>query len=219
MNPPLPRGLYGVCDDTVRTERSLEEKLDGLLEGGVRVVQLRLKRTSPRAAAALAQALAHRCRAAGAELLINDRVDLALLCNAAGVHLGDDDLPARLARRLLPLGARIGVTVRSAEGARRARDEGADYVGVGPVFATATKAVAHPALGLEGLREVVRESPLPVVAIAGITLANIEAVAATGVRCAAVVSDLLGAEDLPARARALDAAFARGALRVASPEE
>lgn len=204
---PFPKGLYAVCDDTVRPELSLEEKAARLLEGGARTLQLRLKRTPMRDAVPLARRLAERCRAEGAVLLINDRVDLCLLSGAHGVHLGADDLPVPEARRLLPKDALIGATVRDLAGARRAAEEGADYAGIGPVFVTATKKVEAPPLGLEALRQLAAEAPLPLVAISGISLANIAAVAATGVHGAAVISDLLCADDVAQRTRALEQAF------------
>lgn len=216
MNRPLPRGLYAICDDQVRPELSLEAKLRALLDGGAKVIQLRLKRTTLRQASAISTSLVGLCRHAGAGLIVNDRVDLSLACGADGAHVGDEDLPPALARKLLPAGAWLGVTVRDVQGARRAHAEGATYVGAGPVFATGTKRVAHAELGLDGLRAIVSASPLPVVAIAGITLENIASVAATGVHGAAVVSDLLCAGDIAERARRLADAFARGSDGVAS---
>lgn len=215
MNVPpgsrLPPGLYALCDDTVRPELPLLDKGRLLLEGGARVVQLRLKRTPLREGLAVARALARACRQAGARLVINDRVDLALLADADGVHVGDEDLPPRDARALLGPGRLLGVTVRDAAGARAALEAGADYVGLGPVFGTATKVVAAPVLGPERFAAAVRDCPLPVVGIGGVGLGNIAEVARAGAHGAAVVSDLLCADDVPARARALQQAFDLGA--------
>ncbi|MDQ3265377.1 MAG: thiamine phosphate synthase [Myxococcota bacterium] len=204
---PFPPGLYAVVDDTVRVDLSLQEKGARLLEGRVPVIQLRLKRTPMREALEIARELALRCRAAGTVLVINDRVDLAQLSGAHGVHLGDEDLPPEEARRVLGPEAIIGVTVRSLQEARAAHAQGAAYAGIGPVFSTQTKVVNAPQLGLEGLAEIAAHSPLPLVAIAGITGDNIGDVARTGVHSAAVVSDLLLAEDIPARARVLHQLF------------
>ena len=129
-------------------------------------------------------------RAAGVLTLVNDRVDWALLSGADGVHVGDEDLPPREARRLLGPDRVLGVTVRGAAGAREAAAAGATYVGLGPVFATRTKEVPAPVLGLEHSRTEVQASPLPVVAIGGIGLETVMAVAGTGVHGVAVVSDL-----------------------------
>lgn len=208
--PPLPRGLFALCDDSLRPELPLADKAARLLEGGARLLQLRMKHTPLREALAAARAVVRAAHASGALVLVNDRVDLALLSGADGVHVGEEDLPPEAARALLGPARLVGVTVRSAEGARAARAAGADHVGLGPVFATRTKAVAAPALGLARLAEEVRASPLPVVAIGGVGLANIAEVAAAGAHCAAVASDALLARDVAEQVRALIAAFDRG---------
>lgn len=211
VRPSLPRGLYVLCDDTVRPELPLREKAAGLLAGGARVVQLRMKRTPLREALAAAREVVAACRRAGAVCLVNDRVDLALLSGAHGVHVGDEDLPAEEARALLGPEGLVGVTVRGLEEAHAARAAGADYVGLGPVFGTTTKQVNAPVLGLGGFGAVVRTSPLPVVGIGGVKLENIAELAATGAHGGAVASDALLAEDIAERVRRLSAAFDRGA--------
>lgn len=213
MPRELPHGIYGLCDDTVRPDLPIERQAALLLEGGIRVLQLRLKRTPAREAVAACRAAAAACRAAGALCLVNDRVDWALLSGADGVHVGDEDVPPGDARALLGPSRVVGVTARDARMAREAARAGADYAGVGPVFATATKRVDAAVLGPERLAAIVRESPLPVVAIGGIGLSGVEDVAAAGARMAAVVSDLLRAEDVPARARALLERFELGRVR------
>lgn len=212
-SPRLPGGLYALCDDGVRPDLSIEEKARRLLDGGVRVLQLRLKRTPVPRALHLAREVVRQCRQRGAVCLINDRVDWALLSGAHGVHVGDEDLPPEDARTLLGPGLLVGVTVRSLERAKQAKQAGADYVGLGPIFATSTKTVDAQVLGLEALARVAAESPLPVVAIAGIGLANIEQVAEAGAHGAAVLSDLLAAPEIGERARALAEAFERGRRR------
>lgn len=208
--PMLPRGPYLLCDDTVLPEVPLVDKAARLVAGGARVVQLRMKRTPPRAALAAAREVSALCRRAGVLCLVNDRVDLALLAGADGVHVGDEDLPPEAARELLGPGRLVGVTARGVEGARAARAAGADYVGVGPLFGTTTKQVPAPVLGLEAFAAVVRDSPLPVVGIGGVGLENIARVASTGAHGAAVVSDALLAGDIAERVRRLVAAFERG---------
>ncbi len=206
----LPEGLYAICDDAVRAELRLEEKAALLLAGGARVMQLRMKRTAAASALAAARAVAHLCRRSGAVCIINDRVDYTLMSNADGVHLGDDDLPAREVRRLLGPAKIIGVTVRNPSMANAARESGADYVGLGPVFPSATKSVPAEPLGIDRFRAMVLQSALPVVAISGINLSNIHLLGAASAHGAAVISDLLNAQDIPERARALATAFARG---------
>jgi len=213
VRPFLP-GLYAVVDDSVRPELPLLEKGARLLEGQVPVIQLRLKHTPMREALPIARELARRCREAGTVLIINDRVDLAQLSGAHGVHLGDEDLPVDEVRRLLGLDLIIGATVRSLEGARAALAQGAQYAGIGPVFSTSTKVVNAEVLGLERLAAIAAQSPLPLVAIAGINGANIADVARAGVHSAAVVSDLLTAEDIPARTRLLHQTFLDASVKV-----
>ncbi len=215
--PSLPRGLYVLCDDTVRPELALAEKAARLLAGGARVVQLRMKRTPIKEALAAAREVVAACRRAGAVCLLNDRVDLALLAGADGVHVGDEDLPPEAARELLGPGRLLGVTVRGLADAHAARAAGADYVGLGPVFGTTTKQVAAPVLGLRGFEAVVRESPLPVVGIGGVKLENIADLAATGAHGGAVASDALLAEDIAERVRRLAAAFDRGVRGTSLP--
>ena len=212
-SPRLPAGLYALCDDAVRSELGLASKARALLAGGCKVLQLRIKVTPAREALRLSREVVSGCRDAGAVCLINDRVDLALLSNAHGVHLGDEDLPVADARRVLGPGAVIGRTVRSGPDAVAAALAGADYVGVGPLFPTRTKQVQAEVLGLRRFAQVVGESPVPVVGIAGIGLSNIAQVAGAGAHGAAVLSDLLLADDIADRTRRLSAAFEQGRLR------
>jgi thiamine-phosphate pyrophosphorylase len=142
--------------------------------------------------------------------LVNDRVDWALLAGADGVHVGDEDLPVAETRRLLGPDRIVGVTVRGATAAREAAAAGATYVGLGPVFATRTKEVPAPVLGLERLATEVRATPLPVVAIGGISLERVSAVARTGVHGVAVVSDLWTGGNPAGQVEALQRGFLLG---------
>ena len=209
----FPGGLYALCDDSVRPDISLVEKARLILAGGGRVLQLRTKRTPPRDVLTVLREILALARASAAICLVNDRVDLALIAGADGAHLGDGDLPVDEARRLLGPKAIIGRTARNLDGATAAARAGADYVGLGPIFLTATKAVDHRPLGLEGLSAIAAASPLPIVAISGITAENIADIAAAGAHGAAVASGLLTADDIPERARRLNAAFERGLAR------
>jgi len=214
----FPPGLYALADDSARPELSVQAQAEALLEGGVRVLQLRLKRTHGAPAVALCRWAVAQAHAAGAVLLVNDRVDWALLAQADGVHLGEEDLRPEEARELLGPRALVGVTVRDARQAGAARAAGADYVGAGPVFPPRSKQLLAPLLGLEGLRQLVSQSPLPTVAIGGIGLASIRGVARSGAYAAAVVSDLLGAADIAGRARLLEEEFLRGVEERGIPE-
>jgi len=191
MRDKLPRGLYALYDD------SYPERVLDAVGGGALTVQLRLKHTPDREALKLARTLKARVPV----LVINDRVDLALLAGC-GVHVGHDDLPVAEARRVLGPGALIGATCRTLEEVERAAAGGADYAGVGPVFASRLKSLPHPLLGVEGLAGICRQSPLPVVAISGIDATNIASVASAGAHAAAVSSAIFASDD-PGRAAAL----------------
>lgn len=201
----LPSGLYALVDDGVRPEVPVPEKARWALEGGAAVLQLRLERTADRQALGWIREVV--ALAGAVPVIVNDRVDLCLAGGAAGVHLGDDDLPVAVARRLLGPAALIGRTTRSADDLVRAKEEGADHAGLGPIFATSTKTVNAPVLGVERFAGLVRASPLPVVGIAGITLATIGQVARAGAHCAAVAGDWLTADAPIERVRALVKAF------------
>lgn len=206
----LPRGLYAVLDDGACPDLTLADQARLLTLAGVRVAQVRCKRALGRAGWTSVQEAVAVLRAAGVLTLVNDRVDWAILSGADGVHVGDEDLPPREARRLLGPDRVLGVTVRGAAGAREAAAAGATYVGLGPVFATRTKEVPAPVLGLERLRAEVQASPLPVVAIGGIGLETVTAVARTGVHAVAVVSDLWLGGDPAVRVEALQRGFLLG---------
>lgn len=206
-------GLYAIVDPVVRSDLPLAELCGLAARGGAAVVQLRWKDAPARALLAAARAALPLVHGAGAALVIDDRPDIALLAGADGVHVGADDLPVAEVRSLAGDRLAIGATVRDLAGARRAAEEGADHVGFGPVYPTATKQVEAAPRGLAMLAEVAAGSPIPVVAIAGIDLARIGDVAAAGAHAAAVVSDLLTAANVEERARALAAAFAAGRAR------
>jgi thiamine-phosphate pyrophosphorylase len=208
--PGLPRGLYAVVDDGVRPELPLAEKARQLAQTGVQVAQLRCKRGRAREAWEAIRESVRILRDAGVVTLVNDRVDWALLSDADGVHVGDEDLRPAEARALLGPRRLVGVTVRSAAGAREAAAAGASYVGLGPVFPSRTKDVPAPPLGLERLRSEVAECPLPVVAIGGLGLDNVSEVARTGVDGVAVVSDLWVGGSLRLRIEELQRRFLLG---------
>ena len=161
--------LYVILDRGAARGRDLTDLLEAALAGGCRMVQLREKEWPSGRVLPLAQRLRARCATAGATFIVNDRVDMALATNADGVHVGQDDLPAAEARRLIGPGRLLGVSVRSVAEAVKAAADGADYLGAGPVFdARTTKPDADRPIGLEGLREICRATALPVIAGFGI---------------------------------------------------
>jgi thiamine-phosphate pyrophosphorylase len=203
----LPRGLYALVDDDVRPEVPVPQKARWAMEGGAKVLQLRLEQTSDRQALEWIGEVMAVARPLGVVVIVNDRVDLCLVGEASGVHLGDDDLPVEVARRVLGPEAVIGRTTRTAQDIERARVAGADHVGLGPIYVTRTKQVEAPSLGVAGFEAICRTSPLPVVGIAGISLDTIADVARAGAHAAAVASDWLRSGDPVSRVAALQRAF------------
>jgi thiamine-phosphate pyrophosphorylase len=199
--------LYLVADADFASGRELPALVEAAVAGGVTVVQLRAKGLAGGPFVELAHEIVRALAEPGVPLIVNDRLDVALACGAAGVHLGQDDLPVPLARRILGPGATIGVSANTPEQARRAELEGADYVGAGPVFATASKETSLPVLGPEGVGRIKRAVGIPVVAIGGIGAGNAAAVAAAGADGIAVISAILGAPDARRAAAELRRAF------------
>ena len=178
--------------------------LAAALRGGVDAVQVRNKSLPAADLLAAARAAAPLCRAAGALLLINDRIDVALLCGADGVHLAGRSLPPADARRIFP--RLLGLSVHDVAGARDAAAAGVDYVTFGHVFPTGSKP-GLPPQGLRALRSVVEAVEIPVLAIGGISPENAPDVLATGCAGVAVISSILAAGDPEAAARRLRAAL------------
>jgi thiamine-phosphate pyrophosphorylase len=178
-----------------------------LLDGGARVLQLRMKGASAAAMLAVLDELRPLCKRHEATLIVNDRLDVALAGGADGVHLGQDDLPLAAARRLVPDGFLIGVSTHDEAQARAAVEGGADYLGFGPCFPTATKLNPDPVVGLERLAAVCRLGA-PVVAIGGISLADVPAIVRAGARAAAIIAAVNLAPDVTVAARSVVASFA-----------
>ncbi|MBX3246671.1 MAG: thiamine phosphate synthase [Myxococcales bacterium] len=205
MTTPLPwRGFYAIVDPEV-CERSPLDVAEGLLAGGAAVLQLRAKGPDDRETLALARALRARCAKVGVPFVMNDRVDLALLAGADGLHLGQDDLPITEARALFR--GPIGVSTHDLTQLREAIALGADLCGFGPVFPTGTKLRPDPVVGLDGLREACALSTVPIVAIGGISLDDAPAVRAAGAALVAAIGATCRANDPGAAARAFGAAM------------
>ncbi len=195
--------LYLVTDSGLSRGRPQVEVVEAALRGGVTVVQYREKSAPTRRMVEEARELRQLCRAAGVPFVVNDRVDVALAVDADGVHVGQDDMPAALARRLIGKGRILGVSACSVEEARRAEADGADYIGASPIFATPTKPDAPEAMGIEGLRALVRAVGIPVVAIGGVNAENAAEIIAAGASGVAVVSAIVAADDVQEAARAI----------------
>jgi thiamine-phosphate pyrophosphorylase len=183
--------LYPITDVRI-SGLSHAEQVARFSAGGATLIQLRDKYLSPREFYGEAEAALRMAHSRGARLIINDRVDVALALHADGVHLGRDDLSPSVARRLLGEGALIGFSTHNVEQAHAAADMPVDYIAIGPIFSTATKADPDPIVGLDGLRRV-REviGGIPLVAIGGITAQNAPKVISAGADAVAVISALL----------------------------
>ncbi|KAI8027310.1 hypothetical protein LOK49_LG02G02841 [Camellia lanceoleosa] len=201
--------LYAVTDSGMNKKwgRSITDAVKAAIEGGATIVQLREKEAETRDFLESAKACVEICRAYGVPLLINDRIDVALACDADGVHVGQSDTPASIARTLLGPEKIIGVSCKTPEQAHQAWVDGADYIGCGGVYSTNTKA-NNITVGLEGLKAVCLSSKLPVVAIGGIGVSNARAVMEIGVAAlkgVAVVSALFDRESVLNETRKLHA--------------
>ncbi len=173
------------------------------IAGGVDMVQLRDKASPDPVLLEKVKVMMGITSGLGVPLIVNDRPDLCVLGGASGVHLGQEDMPAAIARRIVGPGRVIGVSTHSLEQAVRADEDGADYVAIGPVFPTESKGVPVEAIGLEVLEEVVANVRAPVFAIGGITRDNVDQVLDTGVGRVAVMGGILGGGDPRENAEAL----------------
>ena len=195
--------LYLVTDRALARGRASVEIVREAVAGGATCVQLREKNCGTREFLEEARAFQAALRGTGVPLVVNDRVDVALAVDADGVHLGQQDMALADARRLGPPGWIIGVSAECVEDAIRAEREGADYIGVSPVFATPTKIDTARPLGLEGLRQMRAAVKIPLVAIGGIHAGNAREVIRAGADGLAVVSAIVSADSPREAARQL----------------
>jgi len=196
----IPR-LYAIIDPAQTRGLTPGSVADMLLTAGVRLIQYRGKTETSRRLFDVSCEMAERVHRAGGTFIVNDRADLVRLAGADGVHVGQEDLPVELARRVLLPGQWVGVSTHTQAQMEEAEASSADYVAFGPVFPTASKERPDPVVGLERLRHVRGLTRKPLVAIGGITLANAPSVIEAGADSVAVIHDLLAAEDIGAQAR------------------
>ena len=192
--------LYPVTCEALSAGRDDETVLRGIIDGGARIVQLRDKESDHATLLAKAKRFRELTREAGILLIINDHVDIALAVDADGVHLGQDDAVLAEARIALPEQV-IGISSHDMAEAHAAVAGGADYTNIGPVFATATKQLACPPVGLELVKHAHETLPIPLTVMGGIKLENLAQVVAAGARRIAVVTAITQAPDIPAAVR------------------
>lgn len=181
---------------------NLPEVVESALKGGIAIVQYREKTANDRERLSLAQQIRQRCHRYGALFIVNDRVDIAVAAEADGVHLGQQDLPMEAARRVLGSDKLIGRSTTNAHELQLAIEEGADYIGVGPVHATPTKP-GKAAAGYEYVRYAAQHAPMPWFAIGGLNLENLKPTLTAGAHRVAVVRALMEADNPEAVARSL----------------
>lgn len=196
---PDQTDIYALTDARLSLGRPVEHVAAALLGAGVKILQYREKRLKAKDRLRECRALRRLTQEAGACLIINDHIDIALLVEADGVHVGQEDLPVPEVRRLVGPDKIIGLSTHDPEQARAAVAAGADYIGVGPLFATQTKEDVCAPVGYAYLDWVVANLDVPFVVIGGIKRHNIAEVMRHGARCCALVSELVGAEDIAAR--------------------
>ena len=195
----LINSLYAVIDTRALKGRSHLEIARQIIRGGAKIIQLRDKTTAKKELLAMAQSLKNLCKEKGALFIMNDTLDIALAVGADGLHIGQEDLPVNVARKLAPMDMLIGCSVFNAEQAQQAVADGADYVAVGAIFPTPTKDIV--VVGLESLCKVKQAVSVPVVAIGGININNVVEVKKAGADSVAVIGAILGADSPEKAAR------------------
>lgn len=206
--PPLDLRLIVITDVALAAPRSVPDVVAAALDAGAPAIQLRDKTAAASTLLEEARELHTLVRRYGALLFINDRVDVALAAGADGVHLGPDDLPVHAARRIAP-NLLIGFSTDDPETARRAQQDGADYIGCGAVFGTRTKDVGEEAIGIDRLNAVADAVSIPVVGIGGVTAENVGQIAGSRAAGAAIVGAVMAAPDPASAVRSLLAPFRR----------
>lgn len=202
-------GLYAIIDSQALGARNYIEVAQGLIRGGAKTIQLRVKLRSESELLPIAQGLREICSKHDALFIVNDYLDVALAVDADGLHLGQEDLPLSVVRRLLPIDKIIGCSVSTVDQATAAEADGADYIAVGSIYPTSSKEGAR-VVGIERLRQIRQAVSLPLVAIGGINKDNVAEVLTAGADSVAVISAILKAEDIEEAARQIVAAFGRG---------
>lgn len=214
---PSETDMYALTDSTFSLGRPVEVVAAALLSAGVQILQYREKKLKAGAMLRECQLLRRLTHEAGACFIVNDHIAIAQLVDADGVHIGQEDLPVPEVRRLLGPDKIIGLSTHNPDEAKAAVAMGADYIGVGPLFATQTKDDVVAPVGYAYLDWVVAHLTIPFVVIGGIKRHNIAEVMRHGARCCALVTELVGAEDIPARVAEVREAIDAGTRRTVSP--
>lgn len=201
--PVFDLSLYLVTDRSLSLDRPLKSVVEAAVRGGVSMVQLREKDVTSKEFYELAMKMKACLKPYNVPLIINDRLDIALACDAEGLHIGQNDMPYEVARRLMGKNKIIGLSVESVHDAKVANDLDVDYIGISPVFDTQTKTDTSKALGLDGIKEISRISRHPSVGIGGININNAADIISAGADGISVVSAIMSAQDPMESARQL----------------
>jgi thiamine-phosphate pyrophosphorylase len=206
----LPPGLYGITAEKFSNGRTNIQVVEQMIKSGLKIIQYREKRPSKSYNTILEECRQIRAltRAAGVSFIVNDYVDVAMLVDADGVHVGQDDLPVAEVKKLLGRDKIIGLSTHSPQQAKDAVRAGADYIGVGPIFATKTKDDVCDPVGFSYLDWVIENISLPFVAIGGIKVHNVDQIVQRGAETICLVTEIVGAPDIVARVHELNRTLA-----------
>lgn len=201
----LPEGIYGLTAEIYSNGRSNVEVVKEMIKAGIKIIQYREKEEDKSKKEMLAECLEIRKLTKENEVtfIVNDHLDIAILCKADGIHLGQDDLSVQDIKKING-NLIIGISTHSSEQAEKAISDGADYIGVGPIFSTKTKKNVCDAVGLEYLEYIVKNIDIPFVAIGGIKEGNIDQVVEKGAKCIALVTEIVGADDIQGKIKKLN---------------
>lgn len=202
----IPEGIYGITGDNFAHGKSNLQCVKAMIEGGIKIIQYRDKTKSIKEKVKEAREIRELCRENGVVFIVNDHVDIALLVDADGVHIGQDDMEPSDVRKLIGDDKIIGLSTHSEEqGMKAYLNPDVDYIGVGPIFPTTTKDTAPVGLGY--LEYAVKNLHLPFTAIGGIKEHNLHEIISRGAKNVCLVSDIVGAEDIAEKVRQLSMAF------------
>ncbi|MEK7871927.1 MAG: thiamine phosphate synthase [Nitrospirota bacterium] len=188
--------IYPIIDISLISSDKIRETAQAVIDGGAKILQLRAKKLSSWEFLETARIIRKITKDKGAVFIVNDRIDIALLTDADGVHLGQDDLPVKEARRLLGNNKIIGYSTHNLREALESKKLPVDYISFGPIFTTKTKEDAQTPKGLKGLDGIMKAVKIPIVAIGGITETNMTHVLKEGVESVAMISEILAAKDI-----------------------
>lgn len=203
MRPHIPKGIYGITAENFSNGKSNYEVVEEMINSGVKIIQYREKNKTLREKLREAKKICELCKEKGVLFIVNDHVDIALMVDAHGVHVGQEDMPVEEIRKIIGANKIIGLSTHSREDAENALLKDIDYIGVGPIFPTTTK--DRKAVGLDYLEFVENNINLPYIAIGGIKESNVKEIIKRGAKRIALVSEIVGAENIKEKIQRISA--------------